>query len=479
MKVDASFSSLPVSSVVESWANRSIRPDPEYQRGRAWNLRQKQLLVDSVFRGYPLPRFYFYLQRSKDPLGNESTSFQIVDGLQRIIALAEFRSEQWKLLRPDRETAVFPRAIRQQPCPWAERTFSELTPELQQEFLATALPIVLIDSFDFPDEVRDLFIRLQAGTPLTRQQVRDAWPGNLGPYVEALAGKLQRVPRFPLFTSMDRRGMRRDDDDEIDDAYLDSRQTCAQALRLFLEKRRSGHIVSVDSRSLDDLYQSETDFDRTDELSQAFERVLGYCQYVIHDRAPYTTGGRKAKVTKVRFFALMLNLIDLDMAHSVRIDRDVDKLVSIFWEADWPVFQGRATSSGTIAYHGAWFQANALPHAGLTYLDPRRLFDDETKTRLLVASNGVCGLCDKPLVPGAEEFDHIVPWIQGGATDFENGRAVHRTCNRQRGESATWRAAAPGPTDLQVAAVLAGTEVARESAPGLSQAEIDKLVSEL
>lgn len=54
---------------------------------------------------------------------------------------------------------------------------------------------MLTDEVGEPDEVRDLFIRLQARTPLTPQQVRDAWPGNVSPYIELLAGKLSRVGR--------------------------------------------------------------------------------------------------------------------------------------------------------------------------------------------------------------------------------------------------------------------------------------------
>ncbi|MGH9107138.1 MAG: DUF262 domain-containing protein [Acidimicrobiales bacterium] len=50
-----------------SWANRSIRPNPEYQRGLQWKRRQQQLLIDSIFRGYPLPRFYFERKASQDP----------------------------------------------------------------------------------------------------------------------------------------------------------------------------------------------------------------------------------------------------------------------------------------------------------------------------------------------------------------------------------------------------------------------------
>lgn len=43
------------------------------------------------------------------------------------------------------------------------------------------------------NEVRDLFIRLQAGTPLTAQEKRDAWPGDFTLFVIRHAGK----PKHP------------------------------------------------------------------------------------------------------------------------------------------------------------------------------------------------------------------------------------------------------------------------------------------
>ncbi|MGH9304475.1 MAG: DUF262 domain-containing protein [Acidimicrobiales bacterium] len=145
MRVDWSLQTLSVDAVTESWANRSIRPNPEYQRGLQWKRRQQQLLIDSIFRGYPLPRFYFERKASKDPLGTAVVSLDVIDGQQRIIALTQFRNDEWPLFH--------------------------------------------------------------AGTPLTTQQVRDAWPGNVSPYVEVLAGKLNRQGRFQrLFSAIDRRG---------------------------------------------------------------------------------------------------------------------------------------------------------------------------------------------------------------------------------------------------------------------------------
>ena len=55
------------------------------------------------------------------------------------------------------------------------------------------------------DEVRDLFIRLQSGTALTRQQIRDAWPGTIGPFIVRLAGKMDSTPSIKLFKQIDRR----------------------------------------------------------------------------------------------------------------------------------------------------------------------------------------------------------------------------------------------------------------------------------
>ena len=107
---------------------------------------------------------------------------------------------------PTKEPDFFPPDIQRQPCPWANCTFAEMRREDQDRFLSTELPAVVIDAFDNTDEVRDLFIRLQAGTALTRQQVRDAWPGNMGPYIESLAGRLNHPPRFQFFTRVDRRG---------------------------------------------------------------------------------------------------------------------------------------------------------------------------------------------------------------------------------------------------------------------------------
>ncbi len=157
------------------------------------------------------------------------------------------------------------------------------------------------------DETRDLFIRLQAGTPLTTQQVRDVWPGNVSPYIEVLAGKLTRQGRFQrLFSAIDRRGSGAREDADLVDPAMDARQMCAQLLTLFMAVEAGQGYPSLGTRSLNELYHEHTEFDPSGALAQRFEELLAGCQAVIVDRRP--PGMSKRAVRKNRLFSLFLFL---------------------------------------------------------------------------------------------------------------------------------------------------------------------------
>ncbi len=427
MKIDWSRDSLTVAAVTESWNNRSVRPNPEYQRGLQWKRRQQQLLIDSIFRGYPLPRFYFERKLSMDPLGSEVNTLDVIDGQQRIIAMTQFRNDEWPLLEPDR--LPLPPAVRQLPCPWGGLTFSGLSDSLRDQYLRLELPIVLIDEADTPDEVRDLFIRLQAGTPLTTQQVRDAWPGNVSPYVEVLAGKLNRQGKFQrLFSAIDRRGAGAKDDELIDPS-MDARQACAQLLCLFMAVEAGQAYPSLGTRSLDDLYHQNTEFDPADERARRFEELLAGCETVIVDRRP--PGMSKRAVRKNRLFSLFLLLRDLRNG-PVAFNQALPKIAGRFWseEADDDEPKGgRVISPTTVAEHAGWFRKKKMNGLVFPEVDARRLFSQEQREDIWGRYGGKCGICGQALVKGEEEYDHVTPWISGGRTDTENGRPVHSSCH--------------------------------------------------
>ena len=63
---------------------KSIDTNPDFQRPAVWSAAQKQLLMDSILRGYDVPKFYWRLV-SKRP-----DSYDVVDGQQRLRAIWEF-----------------------------------------------------------------------------------------------------------------------------------------------------------------------------------------------------------------------------------------------------------------------------------------------------------------------------------------------------------------------------------------------------
>ncbi len=91
--------SLMVRQIVELRAKNMLYTNPEYQRGPVWTLAQKKRLIDSVFRGYPLPLIYLH-HIQEDVAGMRRDDLEIIDGQQRINSLYEFKEGAFRLFHP-------------------------------------------------------------------------------------------------------------------------------------------------------------------------------------------------------------------------------------------------------------------------------------------------------------------------------------------------------------------------------------------
>src|SRR5207249_1897080 len=114
--------------LVAAWKDDSLKINEEYQRGASWTQAQMQGLIDSIFRQYPIPPIFLHQIRAKGLGGLESTRYEIVDGQQRIRALADFRSDKFPLLEASDKKLRLPNSLRKLPAPWGKRRFSELEP---------------------------------------------------------------------------------------------------------------------------------------------------------------------------------------------------------------------------------------------------------------------------------------------------------------------------------------------------------------
>src|SRR5690349_18841670 len=77
---------LNVDQVCREARRKTVNPKPQYQRSHegVWNLSKKQLLMDTILRGYDIPKFYW--RRIEDPVFRH----EVVDGQQRLRAIWEF-----------------------------------------------------------------------------------------------------------------------------------------------------------------------------------------------------------------------------------------------------------------------------------------------------------------------------------------------------------------------------------------------------
>lgn len=131
-----SIGSLPAKDLLA----RGLLKFPEYQRDSVWSFTKRALLVDSMLHGLIVPPVF---------LAREGSSFLVIDGRQRLEAMAGFYSGDF---------TVSIDGVR--------FTYSQLPPQLRARFLGYLQGVVTIHEAT-DEELRELFLRLQLGMPLT------------------------------------------------------------------------------------------------------------------------------------------------------------------------------------------------------------------------------------------------------------------------------------------------------------------------
>lgn len=422
-------SQYSVATLVEQFQKNALLVNPEYQRGAVWTERQQGKFLDSLFREYPVPTVFIRAIEHEGLRGAHST-FELIDGQQRLRALSDFLGDKLRLPSlAGAERLRLPAKVAAQPANWAGRTWSELTPELQAQLREVQLRVFVVEHPTTDDEVRDLFIRLQAGTALTRQQIRDAWPGPISPFVESVGGKGRHGPKSNLLTMVDKRGDR-DADEDATDPWVAHRQTCAQLLSVFLARERDPYArPRISAEDLDELYHETSAFDQGGGVASRFREALRGAERVL-EIAAESHAGRKTKWKKVHIFAAFSVVQDIQRSTGIPLnDANLRLLASVVTKTEEELRKDRVRfSSPAIAQWGESLREAFFKDAGR--LDPERAFSSEQQEELWQKASGLCQICGKAVAPGDAEYDHFpIPWAMCGPTSLENGRLVHRVCH--------------------------------------------------
>ena len=158
-----------------------INTDAEYQRAKVWSRPQQALLIDSILRGFDIPKIYV---RKRPPGGK--LLFDVIDGKQRLTAIWQFLADDFRLPRWVEE---FPELGN-----LCGKRWSQL-PDAAQDVLQFASITVSMIEDATKKEVHELFLRLQEGEPLRAAETRNAM---IGPVRDFVAGPMVSHPLWPL-----------------------------------------------------------------------------------------------------------------------------------------------------------------------------------------------------------------------------------------------------------------------------------------
>jgi len=122
---------------------------PDWQRGKVWGREKKQRLIDSILRGWKLPKFYFIKTAGDD-------DYLVEDGQQRLTAILEFFSN---------ELSLKPEAARH----FGGRFYRDLPRKVSDPFDDFEIEYDLIEEAT-DQELKEFFQRLQEGMPLTSSE---------------------------------------------------------------------------------------------------------------------------------------------------------------------------------------------------------------------------------------------------------------------------------------------------------------------
>ena len=435
---------ITVKDILELKEHGMLTVNREYQRGEKWKTHQMQMFMDSMLRGYSAPAFYFH-EKTKLAGGKKAEHTEIIDGQQRVNAITRFIRGEFDLLDPNAEKGFkFPILVDRE-CSWAEKRFDDLSLDEQKKLLNHKLIVYEIETED-DNEVRDLFIRLQGGTPLTPQDKRDAWPGGFTEFVLIAGGKEaddQAWHGWDLFRQVPSRR---------------KRQLAAQAFMLYWNKIKNKEFCDIKSSNIDEFYHEHIGFNPQSQEASDFKKI---CDIVSREFEGYPP------LVGHHLIHLVLLVADLkeyfvpsswrgqlaealgnfksrckDAAAANNEGNTDHEYIRYYFEySQWA--SHRSDQAENIRRRHVWFYQEMTALLGAQRKDDERNFNLADKEYIFYRDRRLCQYCemereqrqDAVAKPSHQvrwedvEIHHVVPHSEGGRTVLSNGALVHEDCH--------------------------------------------------
>ncbi len=394
-----------------------IDTNPDYQRPPVWSLAQKRLLIDTILRGYDIPKMYWR------KVGSAPDRYEVVDGQQRLRAIWEYMAGEFALGR-DAEPA---QGHEIKGAKYSESDSQDGLPDdLRLAFDTYTLDVIILSETD-DEEVREMFLRLQNGTSLKAQEKRNAFGGEMRDFVKTTAS-------HPLFGSC-----------RFDNSRYTYDLIAAQMIRLELE----GGPCNIKNADLNRMYETGKDLDVNGPKPKKVKRVLDFLLQAFPQKTP-----ELERYSCVSLYLMVSHLMEKYVYSGLAQDLHN-------WFIEFEQYRNQQKTLGAddcdpeiLSYHDktshstdsedsiAWRHEYLLrkffEHTpNIELKDNNRLFSHEQRLAIWRRDRGTCQLRLRCSGKRCEwdnwEADHKVPWSQGGKTVVENGQVACPECNSAKG----------------------------------------------
>lgn len=388
-----------------------IDTNPEFQRPAVWTVSQKQLLIDTILRGYDIPKMYW--RRT----GINPDRYEVVDGQQRLRAIWGFVDGDFRL--PANAEPIGDYVL-------SGISYLELPDDLRMQFDTYSVDVVVLDDTD-GDEVREMFLRLQNGTSLKAQEKRNAMPGQMREFIRGLTGHsfFQRVAFQNKRFAHD---------------HVGAQLVCLEI---------AGEPVNIKDADLNRMYRDNINFDLASPVGRSVIRRLNFLSEIFTEKTP--------ELERFNVIALYCVFAELQRSYAftnLNIDfkqwflnfeavrRAQEELDEDAGSAEWVTYKEKISHSTdaeeSIRYRTDFLMRNLLTqYPDISLKDNQREFTHSQRLAIFRRDRQICQLrivCDGIKVDWDNwHCDHIVAHTNGGSTTVSNGQVACPGCNLAKG----------------------------------------------
>ena len=157
---------MTVRQIFDMFSEKAIFVPPEYQRQFVWDPERESVLIESVLLGIPVPSLFMAT--------NKDSTWEIVDGVQRLSTLVHFIGPSEDFLRDIKRKSPLKIGGLEKLTELNNFTFLDLPKSMQLMFMTRPIRVTVLNDKSDMSVRFDLFERLNTGgVLLTNQEIRN------------------------------------------------------------------------------------------------------------------------------------------------------------------------------------------------------------------------------------------------------------------------------------------------------------------